>query len=358
METVDDRDAAEAALSVSVLARGDEARWDDFVRRSPSGTFYHLSGWRDIIESQLGHPSYYLVCEANGELQAILPLAHLHSMLFGSALISMPFLVYGGPVAASAEAAKRVIDYACELARELEVDQLELRNLRDEDFHGHADDWIRGSTHVTFRKSIDPDPDVNLKAVPRKQRAMIRKGMQAGLSWELDDDVSRLYPAMLECKRNLGTPFFGRRYLQAIKDRFGDQVEILTVLRKGETVCSVMSFRYADQILPYYGGGGDLARIYKGNDFMYWCVMEKAAREGVRTFDYGRSQVDGGAYRFKKHWGFEPEPLAYRHFLVKAPKLPRLNPSNPKYRLAIRLWQRLPLGVAALLGPPIAARLG
>jgi len=173
----------------------------------------------------------------------------------------------------------------------------------------------------------------------------------------MDEDVSRLYPAMLECKRNLGTPFFGRRYLQAIKDTFGESVEILTVVRGRETVCSVMSFRHGEEILPYYGGGGTFARDLKGNDFMYWCVMEKASRDGVRIFDYGRSQVGSGAYRFKKHWGFEPEPLAYQRCLVRAGEVPNLSPSNPKFRLAIATWQRLPLPVAGLIGPFLARRL-
>jgi FemAB-related protein (PEP-CTERM system-associated) len=195
-------------------------------------------------------------------------------------------------------------------------------------------------------------------AIPRKQRAMIRKGIKAGLVAEVDDDTDRLYEAMLECKRNLGTPFFGRRWLQAIKKEFGEQAEITTVTHDGNTVCSVMSFRFRDEILPYYGGGGDLARDLKGNDFMYWAVMEKACRAGVAVFDYGRSSVGSGAYRFKKHWGFEPKALHYQIRLVNSESAPELSPSNPRYDRAIRTWKKLPPQVAALIGPPIARRLG
>lgn len=341
---------------VSELGRGDENRWDEFVLRHQCGTFYHLAGWRRIFEDRLGHRSFYLTCEVDGALRALLPLVQVKSLLFGNALISCPFLVYGGPLAADPAAERAVVDRACELARELNVDHLELRNRQP--LAIDTADWIASDTHVTFRKRIDPDPDVNLKAIPRKQRAMIRKGEKAGLVAEIDDDASRLYSAMLECKRNLGTPFFGRAYLQAIKDEFGDQAEIMTIVRGAETVCSVMSFRFRDEILPYYGGGGDLARDCKGNDYMYWRVMDRACRNGVRLFDYGRSQVNSGAYRFKKHWGFEPESMAYQYHLVRAEGLPNLNPSNPRYRLAIDIWKRLPLPIAAVLGPPIARRLG
>lgn len=351
----DDRLPAEstAAYSVRHLASGDAARWDAFVRESSGGTFYHLAGWKSVIENQLHHPAYYLYCECEGEILAVLPLVHLKSLLFGNALTSLPFLVYGGPVGECEKATEQVVSAAKELAQELNVDYLELRNQTP-----LAGDWQTKNTHVTFRKTLDPDPEANLMAIPRKQRAMIRKGIKAGLVAESDQDADRLYAAMLVCKRNLGTPFFGARWLRAICDEFGDQVEITTVVHKQETVCSVMSFRYAKEILPYYGGGGELARDLKGNDFMYWSVMEKACRDGIEVFDYGRSTIDSGAYRFKKHWGFEPEPLHYQYFLVKSDSMPNLNPSNPRYRMLIDAWKRLPLPIAAALGPPLAKRLG
>jgi len=338
---------------VKQLAVCDHARWDKFVRESTGGTFYHLFGWKSVIESQLHHPTYYLYCENNGDIEAVLPLAHVKSLLFGDALISVPFLVYGGPLAASEAALGRIIDAAINLARELAVDHLELRNQKPLEGNWHTND-----AYATFRKHIDPDPEINLMAVPRKQRAMIRKGIQAGLKAEVDNDTRRLHTAMLACKRNLGTPFFGSSWLTAIKDEFGDQAEILTVTSKGSTVCSVMSFRYGDEILPFYGGGGESARDLSGNDFMYWAVMKKACQEGVRIFDYGRSMIGSGAYRFKKHWGFEAQPLSYQYILVNAEAVPNLNPANPKYRLLIETWKRLPVSVAGWLGPRIASRIG
>jgi FemAB-related protein (PEP-CTERM system-associated) len=339
--------------NVRRLKSGDEPRWDAFVNSSAQGTFYHLSGWRSLIENNLHHPAYYLYCETYGEIEAVLPLVHVKSIFFGNALISVPFLVYGGPISSNPEALGHILNAAQELAHELKVDHLELKNRARV-----PGDWLLKEDYATFRKSIDPDPGKNLLSIPRKQRAMIRKGIKVGLRAEIDEDVDRLYSAMLVCKRNLGTPFFGAAWLRAIKAQFEEQVEITTVTHEGRTVCSVMSFRYADEILPYYGGGGDLARDLKGNDFMYWAVMERACQDGVRVFDYGRSMVGSGAYRFKKHWGFEPKPLQYQYMLVNAQSLPDLKPSNPRYRFLIDTWKKLPLPFAALIGPPVAKRLG
>jgi FemAB-related protein (PEP-CTERM system-associated) len=346
-EKMDVRRAVVRSLDVT-----NESRWDNFVNRSPDATFYHLSGWKSLVEGHLGHTAHYLYCESDGKIDGILPLVNVRSMAFGNALISMPFLVYGGPVADNDAALQELVVEAKQLATDLNVDYLELRNI--EPLPG---DWTTRSSYVTFRKPIVEDAEENLRAIPRKQRAMIRKGIDANLVAEVDEDAGRLYRSMLECKRNLGTPFFAKSWLEAIKDQFGQQAEILTVTRNGELVCSVMSFRFRDEILPYYGGGGEIARTYKGNDFMYWAVMEKAAKNGVKIFDYGRSQAGSGAYRFKKHWGFEPQPLAYQYHLVKSKTLPEHSPANPRYRMAIDTWKRLPLSVAALLGPPLARRL-
>ena len=351
-------DSHDSGYLVKTLSPGDEARWDKFVVNSTAGTFYHLSGWKSIIENALHHRTFYLQCEYDGRLRAILPLAQVKSLLFGNALISIPFLVYGGPIADSQLAEKIIVREAIELANNLQVDYLELRNLVPLNIDEHDDDWHRNDSYVTFRKRLLPDPEKNLAAIPRKQRAMIRKGIKAGLKAESDTDIGRLYTALLECKRNLGTPFFGRRYLRSIYETFPNHAEILTVTHKGKTVSSVMSFRFRNEILPYYGGGGEMARYLKGNDFLYWSLMERACQSGIDVFDYGRSMVGSGAYRFKKHWGFDETPLAYYHHLVASKSVPQLNPSNPKYRFLINRWKQLPLPLARILGPPIARRLG
>jgi FemAB-related protein (PEP-CTERM system-associated) len=187
---------------------------------------------------------------------------------------------------------------------------------------------------------------------------MVRKGMEAGLESEIDDGVDRFFEAYSASLRNLGTPVLSKRYFQALQREFGDRSEVLTVTRAGKAVSSVLSFYFRDEVLPYYGGGPRAARELKANDFMYWELMRRSAERGIRVFDYGRSKVGSGSYSFKKNWGFEPEPLPYQYRLVKAPEVPNVSPTNPKYRLFIEAWRRLPLAVANRLGPVLARNLG
>lgn len=335
------------------LTRDLDGAWDAFVRAHPEGTFFHLAGWRDVLERAFGHRTHYLVARAAGEVRGVLPLAEVKSLLFGHSLVSTPFCVYGGIVAAD-EAAKAALEArACALARELGVDYLEMRNRRR-----RHEGWPVKDLYVTFRKAIAPESEANLLAIPRKQRAMVRKGIQKGLTAEIDASPDRHYAMYSESLRNLGTPVFGKRYLAILQEVFGRDCEILTVMHESTPVASVLSFYFRDEVLPYYGGGTLAARSVSGNDFMYWSVMERAREGGRRLFDYGRSKRGTGSYDFKNYWGFEPEPLFYEYFLVKRREMPNLSPTNPKYEAMIRLWRRLPLALTQRIGPPLAKYLG
>lgn len=329
------------------------AEWDAFVERCPDATFFHRAGWREVMERAFGHNTHYLFAERDGRIEGVLPLGHVRSRLFGNSLISNPFCVYGGVAASNADAAAVLQQAAQALATRLGVDYLEFRNIEPRN-----PDWICKALYVRFRKSIDPDPEVNMLAIPRKQRAMVRKGIKAGLKSVLDQDIDRFYSAYSESVRNLGTPVFGRHYFRILQEVFGSDCEILTVTHDSTLVSSVMSFYFRDEVLPYYGGGTAAARAVQGNDFMYWELMRRSCERGLKWFDYGRSKEGTGSYSFKKNWGFEPEPLHYEYWLVNADAMPNVSPTNPKYRLFIETWKRLPLPVSRFLGPWIARNLG
>ena len=341
-------------LTVKLLDEDIVGHWDAFVATCPQATFFHRAGWKEVLERAFGHRAYFFYAERNGEIEGVLPLGQVRSRLFGHFLSSTPFCVYGGVAAVSAEAAAALEAEAETLARGLGVDYLEYRNRVP-----HHPDWPRkDDLYVTFRKHIYPDPEKNMSAIPRKQRAMVRKGIEAGLQGEIDGGVERFYDAYSRSVHKLGTPVFSKRYFQILQEVFGEDCEILTITKDGCVITSVLSFYFRDEVLPYYGGGSEAAREYKGNDFMYWELMRRAAERGIRVFDYGRSKVGTGSYSFKKNWGFEPEPLHYEYRLIKARAVPDVNPLNPKYRLFINLWKRLPLGVTRVVGPHLVKNLG
>jgi FemAB-related protein (PEP-CTERM system-associated) len=335
------------------LQPGDRARWNDFVRNHTDGTFFHLAEWDQVLSSAFGHRSHYLYAESAGSIVGVLPLVEVKSLLFGHALVSTPFCVYGGSIANDERAHHTLERAACELGQRLGVDYIEMRNRKP-----RHPGWHAKHLYVTFRRPIAADPEQNMLAIPRKQRAMVRKGIQNQLHAVIDVGVERMYAIYSESLRNLGTPVFSRRYPALLKKAFADQCEVLTVVHNRQPVSSVLSFYFRDEVLPYYGGSTFAARRVAANDFMYWQVMERARERGMRVFDFGRSKRNSGSFDFKVHWGFEPETLCYEYFLVKARAIPNLSPTNAKYERLIRAWRRLPVQLTRLLGPPIARYLG
>ncbi len=342
------------SIAVSTLDPSGDADWDAYVAGAAEATFFHRAGWRRVLERAFGHSTHFLCAREGGRIVGVLPLAEVRSVLFGHSLASLPFCVYGGIVADSPAAADALRQAACRLADERGVDALELRN-RQESGSG----WPVKDLYYTFRKAIDPDDEVNLKAIPNRQRAMIRKGIKEGLASEWDGDTGRLYRVYAESVRNLGTPVFSRRYLDILCEEFGDDCSLLMITHEGSDVAAVMSFYFRDEVIPYYGGSTAAARTIKGvNHFMYWELMRLSNERGCRLFDFGRSKAGTGPYSFKKNYGFEPEALPYEYYLVKADAMPDVNPLNPRYRLMIETWSRLPLPVANFIGPFLARSLG
>jgi FemAB-related protein (PEP-CTERM system-associated) len=345
-------------MAVKELAGDDTGAWtawDRFVAGCPDATFFHRAGWKRVIENSFRHRTYFLYDERGGVIEGVLPLVHVKSAWFGNSLTSSSFCVYGGPAAASHEARESLVDAACRLADRLQVDHLEFRAPVPSGRPG----WVaKPDLYVTFRKPIDPDAEKNMLAIPRKQRAMVRKAIKLGLTSAIDADTGRMHRLYAESVRNLGTPVFAPSYFANLKAEFGDDCDVLTVLHDGRPVSAVLNFYFRDQVLPYYGGGGAMARNVAANDFMYWEVMRRAAERGYRVFDFGRSKRGTGAYDFKRNWGFEPQALSYEYRLAPGRALPDRNPLSPKYRLFVKLWRHLPLALANLLGPPIVRNLG
>ncbi len=327
----------------------EESAWDQFVRSSPAGTIFHLCAWKRVVEEVFRHTPHYLMALEGGEIRGALPLFEIHGLLSGRVLVSVPYGVYGGLCGTDPMARRALLEEARRLALSLRVRHVELRHLRDPE-----PGLPSKSLYSTFAKPLDADPDVNFAAIPRKQRRMIRQGTKHGLEasrgWE---HLGRFYELFVENKRRLGSPPFPLELFESVHDHFGKEAELLTVWHEGRMIAGVISFFYQDRVMPYYGAALEEAFSLAVNDFMYWELMREACLAGYRVFDFGRSREGTGPYNFKRHWGFEPQPLAYQYVLVNGHDIPNISPSNPRLRPFIESWKRLPLPVTKWLGPAL-----
>ena len=347
-------DGSQTSLAVRPFRPGDERAWDEFVLAHPGGTFFHLAGWRRVVERAFRHPTHYVLAERGGRVAGVLPLTHVRSRLFGSSLISNAFAVHGGPLGADAESVRALEAEAVRLMEALAVPVLEFR-----DFSIERSGWpSKSDLYAAFRRTLDPEPERNMMAIPRKQRAMVRKAMRYELHSEIDDGVDRLHRIYSESVRNLGTPVFAKSYFGILRQEFPTASDVVTVWSGRKPVASVLNFYFRDEVLPFYGGGSATARQIAGNDFLYWEVMRRACERGFRIFDFGRSKIGTGSFAFKRNWGFRPTPLTYQFRVVPGHAMPDLSPLNPKFAVFIAAWKRLPLPVATRLGPFIVRGIG
>jgi FemAB-related protein (PEP-CTERM system-associated) len=327
-----------------------QAQWDAYVLHHEQGTLFHLTSWQRIIARAFGYKPHYLAATEDGSVRGVLPLFMVSNPLMGRALISTPFAVYGGICASDQAAHDALLNAASNLAHEHKVEYLELR-LRE---GAPASGFETKNLYVTFQTAIEPDADRLLKGLPRDTRYMIRKGQKAGLqATRGNQQVDTFYEIYAQSVRNLGTPVFSKKFFRIILEELGGDAEI-SVIWHGETaVASVLSFRFRDWILPYYGGSTLAGRNCAANNFMYWELLESARQRGIRNFDFGRSKLGTGSYDFKSDWNMQERPLPYQFHLVRRREMPNFSPANPRFKRVTELWKRIPFPVTKFIGPAL-----
>lgn len=366
-----ERDADPSALQVGATSRPDAA-WDRLAEEAPGGTYCHLAGWHTIITEVLGHEAHYLEArDSSGGLEGILPLVRVRSLLFGDYLVSMPFLNYGGPVG-TPEACRVLTGEALELADRRGVDLMELRcrsreqlssdHVREEDGEGDAGTPGHGLV-VTGRKItvVLPLPDEVEElwkgTLRSKVRSQVRKPMKEGLEARIGPEQAEpFYEVFAENMRDLGTPVLPVELFRALPRVFDDRVVFCVVYREDEPVAGGCGFFCGDEFeITWASALREHSRVAP-NMLLYWEMMKHALETGARAFNFGRCTPDGGSHRFKSQWGGHDEPLPWTAWApdgaVETP-----NPDQGKYALAVSLWQKLPLPLTRVLGPPLARRI-
>lgn len=324
----------------------------------PDSSPFQRPAWVLAAAEATDNPAHILAARGPcGTLRGMLALNLVRSRIFGRALVSSAFAVDGGILAHSAHAVKALGQAGWKLARKLRCPTAEFRGgpVPGEDWHSHDD------RHVGFARPLAADEDAELLAIPRKHRAELRKALANdrlravhGVDDALVHDHYRVYS---ESVRNLGTPVFPRALFRRMLARFGKDADVTVVYDGDRPVSTALSLYHHDAVMPIWGGGVHDARRLRSNELLYFRLMAHARERGCRLFDFGRSKVDSGQAAWKRSWGFEPVSLCY-HTRSDGDILRDINPNSGRYRLQVRIWKRLPLPVANLIGPHVARGLG
>lgn len=337
----------------TLLAKTEEdgQRWQQYVNTLPQPSHYHRWGWKHVIESAFGWRTYYLMVEDQGRTVGVLPLAWQKSRLFGSFLTSLPFLSGGGIAASNKAAEEALLNEAIALAQRLGARSIELRYRRDP-----GTILPTKTNKVAMVRKVEEDADKMFRELPHKVRTDVRKALKSDLSAEFQGEAAldEFYRIFALNMRNLGTPVYSRAFFRDMLRVFPDDCFICLVRHRGKPIAA--SFLMGHRGIMEAGWSSSLYEYttLKPNMFLYWSVFCFAGQKGYHTFDFGRSTVGSGTHRFKLQWGAQELPLHWACWLPEGGRMSELNPQNPRYRLAIWLWQRLPVLLTTWIGPRIA----
>lgn len=337
-------------VTVRVVTEND-SKWDAFVLSHPDATNYHQYGWKEVIEKSFGHQPVFLAAyDGEGEVHGILPLVKMQSALFGSSLVSVPFCNYGGLLCNSRLAERLLVEEARRIKHHLKVKHVELR---------HFDKCLTGmatkTRKVTMILRLEQDEKQQWDVLDSKVRNQIRKAEKSRLK-VITGHVELLdgfYKVFCRNMRDLGTPVYGREFFHNILVTFPDSTRIVSVLLDGNTIASGIISWFRDTVEVPWASSINEYRNLCPNNLLYWEAIKFSLKRGASRFDFGRSTPGEGTFRFKKQWGAESVPLYWQYILDEGMTLPELNPSNPKYRALIKVWQRMPLALANYLGPKV-----
>jgi FemAB-related protein (PEP-CTERM system-associated) len=324
--------------------------WEQFVTHHATSSNYHRWGWKQVIENSFHWPTFYLMAEEGEEVRGILPLVWQKSRMFGNFVTSLPFLNCGGVVAEDQSTKDALVSEAVALTKRVRADYLELRHRSDPELS------LPAKTHkVAMVLPVGPKEEAMWATLPHKVRTDIRKSVKAGLEAEFGgrELLPTFYEIFAQNMRDLGTPVYGRGLFSEIFSAFPNDSYICIVRHKDRAIATSFLSGYRDTVEALWSSSLYEFAPMKPNMFLYWRILCFAGERGYRVFDFGRSSVGSGTHRFKKQWGSQEIPLHWAYWVPDGRTLPEVNNQNPRYQFAIRVWQKLPVSITKLIGPPI-----
>lgn len=328
---------------------GSAAAWDDFVTEQGGWTHCHLYGWRSVIERVFGHDCPYLVAREGGSIVGVLPLVRVRSLVFGHYLVSMPFVNYGGPLGGDA-AVKLLTERAARLARAGNAKLLELRSRQ-----ALPVDLPVSHRKITVLLDIpEAGPDALFRTLDAKLRSQVRKPTREGVTVRFGaDQVDPFFDVFAHHMRDLGTPTQPRAFFRAIAEEFPETAWFGCAYLDDRPVACGAGFAWDREFEMTWASSLVEFKKLAPNMALYWAFMERAANSGLRTFNFGRCSPGSGTHRFKQQWGGARDETLWWYALARDGEAKTPSPDDGAFSWGPRLWKKLPLPVATMLGPRI-----
>ena len=384
----------------------DSTAWDSYVQSNASANPYQYFDWQTVINQAYSHRTYALAAIKRTKVSGldtnrlppnfrfgkqnpiigILPLVHLESRIFGSRLVSMPFLDHGGLLANNNQAEVDLIASAIKLGRKLKARSIELRHLSElacigrlthaehpQGTHGGAlpseissgkgnsvqPSWTLRNHKVRMLMSLPDASETLMKSFKSKLRSQIQRPLKSSLAariggLELLDDFYQVFAVNMH---ELGSPVHAKRFPLLVMQQFAQSGKIVVVYQAATPVAASIMVGFNTVMTNPWSSALRSHSQLSPNMLLYWTMLAYASDSGYRYFDFGRSTPGEGTYRFKTQWGAQPQAMYWYTIWLQGSLQPALIKDDPQQgrlrAIAVYLWRRMPVSVSRIIGPLI-----
>jgi serine/alanine adding enzyme len=312
----------------------------------------------------------YLLAETQDKKTlGVFPLFHVKSMLFGSALISVPYLNGGGPIFHHEVKDKKKLlesftEKAIQLSHEKNVRYSEIRSRFSYTGISAHLDILKERTHkVGMSRILAQDPESLFSSFPPKLRSQIRKPTKEGcsvISAKGNTVTSALihdfYKVFSVNMRDLGIPVYPKELFSTSLAAFGKESRLTVVYHQKQPVAAGITIGTTETVEVPWASSLKKYKKIAPNMLLYWEMMKHAITDGYLRFDFGRSSRDSGTYKFKEQWGASPDQLYWYYYLSQG-KIPEVSSQNESMSILVSMWKCMPLPVSQIIGRYITRSL-
>jgi len=340
-----------------------DRRWDEFLERHPRASVFHTTGWLKALRQTYGYePIAYTTSPPGSDLRNAMIFCRVQSWLTGPRLVSLPFSDHCEPLVDDAADLYSVLSDLKERSRQKKWRYFEIR-LMD-----HIEE-PQGSFHSTYSyvlHQLDLSPNLETlfrgfhkDSTQRKIRRAEREGLtyQEGRSESLLDDFYRLF---LLTRRRHRLPPQPRKWFLNLTQSLGEAAKIRVAFKDQRAVAAVMTLRYKDTLVYKYGCSDARFNSLGGMHLLFWRSIQDAKKDGLRTFDLGRSDREGtGLITFKDRWGATRSTLTYSRYTRSARSLDKYKATGDwTLRIARRMFPLVPDSILAAAGQMLYKHIG
>jgi hypothetical protein len=307
---------SESPIAARAYAESDAQAWDELVVEAPMATFLHSRRFLSHHRDRFADASC-LILDEGANLVGVLPAAT--DPTDASCVVSHPGLTYGGLVhkgGLHGERAIAALEALCSHYRRLGFETLRYKAVPYIYHRAPCSDDIYALFRcdaVRYRSNLSCTIDLANRRDPssRRKRAL-KKAQKHGVDVrEGPECASALWPVLEQnlASRYGAAPVHSLAEIEHLHGLFPDNLAFVVASQEGDVTAGVVLFKSDAVVHAQYIAAGDRARDTGALDAVFEYAIARAAQSGVRYFDFGTSNEDGGRrlqvglYQFKAEFG-------------------------------------------------------